>query len=521
MSTRTIRSALEVKPTILDRFVAWASPSAGLERHKARTMLAMSAGGYKGGKRNRRQTRDWRPDGGSANADLLPELGDLRARSRDLCRNMPIATGAIATNITEVVGDGLVPQAKVDWRALGISKEQARALSRAAEAEWSLFAASLDFTGVQHAVDMQATILRGVLESGDIFGVRRYRLDPGAVYGTKVQLIEADRVSNPLWRADGEDLAGGIQVDRNGMPIAIHVTNRHPGDRRTVKLEWTAVPVRTVAGGRLVEHWFDRLRPEQTRGIPYLAPVIEALQEIGAYTESEARAAVVSSLFTVFVKHPAADDGPTVGTPDAGNPESEMKLAAGAIIDLADGDDVTIANPGRPNPAFDPFVTALLRQIGVALELPFEVLIKHFTASYTASKAAYGLAWQYFRRRRSWLARRPCQVFWEWMWEEAIALGRLDAPGFFTDPARRQAFLWADWIGPPPVTLDPYKDAKAEELDLASGARTLQEVTVSKTGADWQDNQEQRAEETELRRRLKLEAEPVAASPADPVASGN
>lgn len=510
--------AAAAKPNLLDRVVGYLSPERGFARQRARVQMAL-AGGYKGGKRDRRQTMDWRPDGGSADADTLPELPDLRARSRDLARNMPIATGAIATNVTEVIGDGLTPQARVDFRALGLTKEEGKALNRRAEAEWQLFAASIDFARIQHAAEMQATILRGVLESGDIFGVKRYRRDPGDVYGTKLQLIEADRVCNPLWRADTPELAGGIQFDANGVPIAVHVTDQHPGDVRRTTLKWTAVPVWNVVGRRLVEHWYDQHRPEQSRGIPYLAPVIEALQELGSYTEAEARAAVVSALFTVFVKHPATEDGPAIGESDGGS-ATEMKLGAGAILDLADGEDVTFADPSRPNAAFDPFVMAVLRQVGVALELPFEMLIKHFTASYTASKAAYGLAWQYFRKRRAWMARRPCQVMWTWMWEEAVALGRLEAPGFFTDPARRQAFLWAEWIGRPPVSLDPYKDAKAEELELAHGSRTLQEVTQAKTGADWEDNQQQRSDEVALRRELGLEQDPAAVQPADPVASG-
>lgn len=513
-----MRAVAAVKPTVLDRVVAYFLPAAGVARHAARVQMAL-AGGYTGGKRNRRQTQDWRPDGGSANADTLPELAELRARARDLSRNMPIATGAIATNVTEVVGDGLVPQAKIDWRALGLSKEEGRALCRKAEAEWQLFAATIDFHRIQSAAELQATILRGKLDSGDIFGIRRFRLDSGDTYGTKLQLLEADRVCNPNHRADQADLAGGIQFDGSGVPIAVHATNRHPGDERVVKLEWTAIPIFDQGGRRIVEHWYEQLRPEQARGIPYLAPVVEALRELGAYTEAEARAAVVSALFTVFVKHPAGEDGPSLGETDGSTPGNEMKLGNGAIIDLADGEEIDTANPGRPNSAFDPFVMAVLRQVGVALELPFEMLIKHFTASYTASKAAYGLAWQYFRKVRSWMAARPCQVMWTWMWEEAVARGRIDAPGFFTDPARRQAYLWADWVGRPAVSLDPVKDAEAAQIDMLHGVRTLQQVTQEKTGADWEDNQEQRAAEVEMRRKLKLEAETPAA-PAGGTAGG-
>lgn len=515
---RRIAGVAVAAPNLVDRLVGYFNPAAGLERVKARTLLSMSLdGGYKGGKTGRRPTRNWHPGEGSADADLLPELRDLRARSRDLARNMPIATGSISTNVGHVVGSGLIPQAKIDHEVLGITPEEAATLGRQGETEWSIFAASLDFTRVQSDEEMQATLFRGVLESGDIFGVRRYRKDPGDVYGTKVQLIEADRVANPNWSADRADLAGGVQIDADGVPVAYHMTNRHPGELTSGRLEWTAVPARFTDGRPVVLHLFDRLRPNQSRGIPYLAPVIEALHELGEYTDAEVRAAVISAYFTVFVKKPtASEEGPlpTGQSSQNGGDGDEIELAPGAIIDLAEGEDVTIADPGRPNPAMDAFLTAMLRQIGVALELPFEVLVKHFTASYTAGRAALELAFFFWRRRRNWLARNWCQKLYTWMWEEAVATGRLQAPGFFDDPVKRQAYLCAEWIGPTRISLDPLKEAKADDVDLGNGATTLQRIGIQRTGGDWQDNILQRGRELRLMKAEGVEKTSASAPPA-------
>jgi hypothetical protein len=73
---------------------------------------------------------------------------------------------------------------------------------------------------------------------------------------------------------------------------------------------------------------------------------------------------------------------------------------------------IDTANPGRPNAQFDPFVTAIVRQIGVALELPYEILIKHFTSTYSAARAAIpaesraprgrGNRWYRGRARTTW-----------------------------------------------------------------------------------------------------------------------
>lgn len=510
------------KPNVLDRFLGYVAPGTALQRLRDRTMLSTltAPGGYKGGKRDRRATKNWRPGGNSADADLLPELDDLRSRSRDLARNLPVATGAIATNKTHIVGDGLTLNAQCARQVLNISKARAEEFNRQAEWEFALWASTADWTRVQHFAELQSLMLGGALESGDIFAIRRWRLDAGDVYGTKLQVIESDRVCNPHRIADTDTLVAGIEHLASGVPVAIHVADRHPGDLRAKALSWRRVPMRYNDGRPIVIHLYDRLRPGQTRGIPYLAPVVEALKSLGDYTDAEVRAAVVSAMFTVFVKNaPDQESGP-LPTSDAATAtgKDEIELGSGAVVDLAEGEDIEIANPGRPNPQFDAFVTAFLRQIGVALELPFELLIKHFTASYSASRAALEMAYHSFRRRRTWLARNFCQPVYEWVLEEAVALGRIQAPGFFDDPLIRAAWCNAEWTGPVRISLDPKKDAEADEIDRRNGFKTSQQIMTERTGGDFEDKTEQIAREDAFRREQGVEqpAAPAAGRPAAP-----
>lgn len=512
------------KPTLLDRLVGYVNPRAGLVRLRDRTMLASltGTGGYHGGKRDRRATINWRPDGNSADADILPELSDLRARSRDLARNVPVAGGAIATNKTHVVGEGLTLSARCDRKTLGLSKEQADAFNRKAEWEFALWASTADYGRVQHFAEMQSMLFGAVLESGDVFVIRRYREDPGATYGTKLQVIEADRVSNPHRMSDTDTLVAGIEHDASGVRQAVHISSGHPGDFRRQAMEWRRVVLRDGRGMPLVLHLFDRMRPDQTRGVPYLAPVIEALKSLGDYTDAEVRAAVVSAMFTVFVKNaPDSETGPlpTTDSGAGGRRSDEVAMGPGAIIDLAEGEDIVTANPARPNPQFDAFVMSFLRQIGVALELPFEMLIKHFTASYSASKAALEMAYHTFRRRRAWLARNLNQPAYEWVIEEAVLLGRLEAPGFFDDPLVRAAWCNAEWTGPVRISLDPMKDAKADELDRANGFKTSQQIMTERTGGDFEDKTEQLASEDAARKAAGI-GQPAApaVAPTEPAA---
>jgi lambda family phage portal protein len=245
-----------------------------------------------------------------------------------------------------------------------------------------------------------------------------------------------------------------------------------------------------------------------------LAPVIEALKQLDRYSEAELMAAVVSSFFTVFVK---SDNGEGLGDLEGApaGPGGDMNLGPGAIVDLGPNEDVTFANPSRPSAQFDPFWLAMVRQIGVALEIPYEVLIKHFSSSYTASRAALEVAWQHFKARRAWLASSFCQPVWDWFVAEAVARGLLAAPGF-DDPVRRAAWCSAIWVGDGRISLDPLKENKGDEIAEAHGWKTAEQITAERTGGDWRRNMQARAREVAIRREAGLDPVPATPGVASP-----
>ena len=157
----------------------------------------------------------------------------------------------------------------------------------------------------------------------------------------------------------------------------------------------------------------DFERPGQRRGVPLLAPVIEALKQLARFTDAELTAAVISGMFTGFIK--TQDNAGLKGIFDDIDSKEEDTLAMGngTMVHLKPGEDITFGDPSRPNSNFGGFVEAVCRQVGSALEIPYELLIKHFTASYSASRASLLEAWKMFRMRRQWLADSFCQPIYE------------------------------------------------------------------------------------------------------------
>jgi len=507
--TDRIRSA--VAPNSLDKLIQWADPVRAAQRMHARMQMAI-AGGYTGGKMDRRPTKNWITGNNSADQDILPDLDTLRHRSRDLCRNEPLALGAVNTNVSNVVGSGLELSSTIDYETLGWTRQQAVTWQKQTERRFRLWAASknCDITRHQNFYELQSLAYRSTTESGDVLVLMPWETVAGFPFETRIQLVEADRISNPNRAADTDNLVAGVALDSNGAPTAYHISRQHPGamNVKAGAMTWDTIPAfGSQTGRRTALHLFFRIRPGQTRGVPYLAPVIEHLKLLGRFTDAELQATVVSSMFSVFVTSESGSgiDGLIGGTSSTGaNAERALKLEPGLVAELNPGDKIETAQPGRPNGAFDPFVQAILRQIGVALEIPFEILVKHFTASYSASRAAMVMAWQFFKLRREWLASNFCQPIYEAWMDEQVGKGDIIAPGYFEDPLIRAAYVNAEWIGDAPGQLDPVKEVSAAEYRLRLGLTTLAEETISLSGRNWEENLAQRAQESEAHKAANI-----------------
>jgi lambda family phage portal protein len=497
------------RANMIDKLVEFVAPKRALERMKARTQMAI-AGQWYGARFDRNATANWVPYGGSGNSDTVYDLRWLRNRSRDLMRNNPLALGAVNTVVTSAVGSGLTLRSTIDAEALGMDEDEAQEWQKAVEREFDAWACdpnACDAARTQDFYAIQNLAFRSALESGDVFAALPMVSRPVSAYATKISLIEADRVVNKDYAINTETLSGGVEMDKLGAPIKYHILQQHPGGLIPLQMKWdivTAFGART--GRRNIVHLFDKRRPGQSRGVPYIAPVIETLKQLGDYTTAEITAAVISGMFTVFVTSEngqGLDMGADM-TAASAKPGSPLQMGAGAILDLSPGEQVQFADPKRPSTAFDPFVQACLRQIGVALELPFEVLIKHFTASYSAARAALLEAWRFFRNRRAWLASMFCQPIFEAWLEEAIALGRIDAPGFFDDPMIRAAYCRAEWIGDSPGQIDPVKEVEAQKGLLELNLTTHSDACTALTGADWDAIVQRRAREEQTMSKLNL-----------------
>lgn len=455
----------------------------------------------------------WRPRATSPNDPFLNRTLDARAQSRELIARDPIAAGAINVNKAHVVGTGLTMQATVHADALGMTPEAAREWNTKTSRLFAQWASSpeCDVTGMLDFYDQQMLVLVSVLSSGDVFTL----LTEGEIGQLALQLIEADRVCNERNEQDQEGKrVQGINLNAAGRPIGIEVCSGYPEGTTVGNLTWRKIPMRgPTSGRRNVLHVVEIIRPGQVRGLPYLSVVVEPLKNLNRYSHAELHAAVTAAALTVFTQmDPDAFELFTDASKEAiieRGMEWDGRVRSGTAINLLPGEKVEVPENKRPNANYDPFFLAMVRQIGIGLEIPYEVLIKHFDSSYSASRAALLDAWRTFRRRRDWLAKKFCQpVYEEWLADQ-VASGRIAAPGFFASPDVRWAYSQAAWIGDGPGAIDPGKEADAAEKRMALGISTLQDESILHDGRPWELKHAQRVVEVTTRRKAGLEQDPM------------
>jgi lambda family phage portal protein len=453
----------------------------------------------------------WLYRGGDADADIGRNVQILRERSRDAFMGIPLAAGAIETLDTNVIGTGLKPAPKVDGDALGLNPEKTAELNKELKTKFDWWASDpreCDFEAKHSFYTLQSVAFQSMLLSGDCPVLFPLLARPGGLFELKLRVLEADRVMNPNVYDPMLNIFSGVELSSDGQLLAYHIADRHP---LSVTPMMAFLPLKTFrvepfgakTGRRNMVLLMRAERPEQRRGVPILSVGIELLKQMGRYVDATVIGAVIQSYFTAFI---------TSDFPDANlfgdmlteeqkaeifsfNPYN-VQLGPGIVNFMRPGNKVEFTAQTQPPSTFGEFTIAVAKFIGAAVGIPYEVLLKQYNASYSASRAALLDFWKRVQKYRRLVIAQLCQpVYEEWL-ADALSMGRLtNFSGDWNDPIVRRALLRCGWAGSTPGSLDPMKEVAAADQKVQCGFSTIERESMELNGSDWRDNLDENAVE--------------------------
>ena len=458
----------------------------------------------------------WIVDAGNAEDNIDLYSSTLRQRSRDLYESGGLARSGVNTLTTSVCGWGIMPKPKIDGDFLGLTDEAREETERNILREWRLWAENkmCDAERQQNFYDLQQLAFLSMLMSGDVFVLFGMKPNARTPYQTTIRLIEADRICNPDSSGNSEStetdgggrIIDGIEIDQEGVVIRYYIASRSPiAANDNSELTWTPIDAfGSDTGYENMLHIMTHERPEQRRGVPLVAAEIEGLKQFSRYMNAEIAGKLVSAMLTVFIT--SKDDDGKAGMEDAVNEdekvtddELKLELAPGAIYDLPPGKHPETVDPKRSDTQFEVFVNTFIMVIASSMGIPKEVLVKKYESNYTAARAALLDFWRtvkVYRRKFNSSFNQP--IYEQWL-SEAVAAGRIDAPGFFDDPIVRQAWCGCAWMGASMGHVDPLKEVNAAEARIRNNISTEDQEAMEYNGNDWSEIVRQREKEIATR----------------------
>lgn len=447
----------------------------------------------------------------SASAAHTPDvLFRLRTRSRYETANNGCVLGLVRGRANDCIGTGprlqiRIPETYFDpdfQRTVSVDPKLAAVLSRVVEELWCEWADGIGLVDKLHLADRSET------REGEVFGVAD--TNPNAEPNTPtldLRLYEADQCGDPMMNVD-PDVISGVRVDGAGRPVAYHFYRQHPGDLFNVAFgpldgEW--VPAGSVF------HLFDPDRVGQVHGVPALTPGLPLGAVLRRYTNASVGTAELQASIpaTMEADYDLPDDDD-----EGGGDVTDMQqipFAHTVILVTPAGRKVKAFPATQPAPNYGEFKAANETDIGRGIGAPRNVS--------TGSSADYNYSsgrLDHLPYQRGHVIRRDRfrrvlldRLFKLW-YAEASLIGGYLPQGLPPLKVWKRRWQWDAF-----ASIDPVKDATANEIKLRTGQTTLDDV-CSEQGKDWEEVLEQQARERDKRIELGLPDPVAAAAPATP-----
>lgn len=422
----------------------------------------------------------WFASSSSADTEIWAAGRTLRDRSRELVRNNPHASKAVASLVANIVGEGIMPRPKTG------DPEKDRKVRKVFD-DWAS-RGRCDADGALDFYGMQTLAVREVIEGGEVLLRRRFRrASDGYDVPVQVQILEGDFLNQYVnGNRDNNFAIQGIEFNTAGpligKPAAYWLYPEHPGSMfLTQRQAMVASPVPASE----VLHVFEKQRT-QVRGVPWGTPAMSTLRHLADYEEAElVRKKIEASMVGIvtgdddnepginqdpnrtiddYVEHPGVYDS-------FGNPVERFE--PGMFAYARGGKTITFNSPATIG-GYNDYKVSQLRTIAAGFRVTYEMLSGDYSQVNFSSARMAILEFRKFVDQIRWQMLIPMmlQPVWEWFCEAAYLAGKID-----------DAVVPVEWSPPAWQYVNPVDDVAANLTALRSGLRSWEDI-ISEQGRD-------------------------------------
>lgn len=330
-----------------------------------------------------------------------------------------------------------------------------------------------------------------------------------------VGLVDVARLSSPYNKTNNDDIRMGQRINKRGRTTTYYISDELPSAgscgrftnfaraRKAGKMKWTPVRPFTSWGSPQMFHWFDKDRPDQSRGVADLQSALKRAHMHETYEETIIDAAIRDASFALWVQ----SNSPNVGQAFTTNPgmspgdfveevlgatqhmrteyysarNLELKAGQGLITQLMTNEELkslSVSSPSDNHVNFGRSMqTAMARAIGVD---PYSFHGDMTNVNFSTIRAAWIQTWMNrYYKRDAIFTYMGTPIFQVWL-EDKIARGEFVIPGIRTTKIRqlnffyehRRALTMVEFSGPGMESIDPIKGFKAQEGAINCGLQT-------------------------------------------------
>lgn len=501
----------------------------------------MAEPAYEASDTESRELGSWAPSMGSADLDILPEKSILDVRVRDAQRNDAYVQNGARILQDAIVGERFLLNSKPNYQVLGLDEVWAEEFQEEVEAKFTLFAESdrcyLDAQRKNTLTDLVRLAVGIFGQAGEVLATAEWIRGAFRPYSTAIQMVDLDRLSNPMGEMDTRYLRGGVKRDQWGGAVGYHIRMSHPSDAlEDDNWMWKYVPatrgqVMGIPGWDRAQviHILDQDRPDQTRGVAAIVAALKETRMGKKFRDTVLQSAVLNASYAASIESDLPTEIIAAQVGAGGDNKALSKFAreylgqvgkyVGGSRNIGLGNaKVPVFYPGTkmklqsaatPGGIGTDFEKSLLRYLAASFGVTYEQLSKDYSAAnYSNLRAAIADAGRSNRVKKRKVADRFAGAIYRLWLEEALSKGDItamprNAPNWYQG-LNAEAYCAAEWIGATMGQIDELKETQAAVLRINNGLST-REDELARLGKDWRQAFPQLAREKALAKKHGLE----------------